>query len=251
MREIAANPAEWRGYLTLHPHDRTAYREMAADPHHDFDGGRTVLRLRGERFRAQHGAGEDMPVSRPPPALGADGVAVPGLRQQTHDSTAPAYDAQHEIGSHFENSYSSHGGGVAVMQENYHRYSRGTGYTASDAFLHQWGSEEAQTRGEVPTPAGAGPAESLTRLPERIYRQNISNARAREVIDEHAPEQGAMAFAAGTPGYEALLRTDNGKSTANAVSDFNRLGGRQATIHTVTAIRAGRNTHLRFDVAHE
>ncbi|MEV6231383.1 DnaJ domain-containing protein, partial [Saccharopolyspora shandongensis] len=138
-----------------------------------------------------------------------------------------------ESGGHFHNLYGrDDAGSVAVMMENYR--ARGERYTASEAFIHQWSKAEALFNGvtkareidkRAPKVFGrtTTPEDVPDRLPDTIFRQNISGPVAKEVFGNLLAGGSGVDFVARDGVYAEVMRTVNGKSTRNIVDTFNEL----------------------------
>ncbi|MFG2226165.1 hypothetical protein [Streptomyces sp. NPDC048644] len=209
-------------------------------------------------------------------ALTTFGRPLPGRDQMYDmDETTPDYE-EHPThptskaplsGGHFHNLYGRDGqGSVAVMMENYRAPQEK--YTASEAFIHQWsqavalfektvGKSDGQLK-KLATKAlqeSTGPADVPDKLPDSIFRQNISGEEAKEALGRLMPEgKDDLEFTAGDATYDQILTTVNGKSTKNIVSTFNELkrhaGGNGSFRITGGGLRrdASGNFQLRFDV---
>ncbi|WP_158835912.1 hypothetical protein [Streptomyces sp. NRRL S-350] len=141
------------------------------------------------------------------------------------------------------------------MMENY-RYPPEE-YTASEAFIHQWSRAVAMFNAnafskamlKVPTK----PEDVPDRLPDSIFRQNVSGPAAKETLGGLFPEGAdTVTFQENDPTYEKVLATVNGKSTRNMVSTFNEIKGlpdnRKFRISGGAITRVQGNFQLRFDV---
>ncbi|WP_217246236.1 hypothetical protein [Streptomyces sp. AC602_WCS936] len=203
-------------------------------------------------------------------ALTELGRAIPEqlveMEEQTADYKPNATDSvggEPEAGGRFQNLYGrDEHGSVAVMMENYR--SKQEKYTASEAFVHQWSRASALFdggEGIKPKPAtkelGArtDPGQVPDRLPDSVYRQNISGPQAKETLNSLLPEgQSELTFTEqDQKTYEAVMRTVNGKSTLNIVRTFNELHGLKGkSAHRITGGRVKRdgdgNFQLRFDI---
>ncbi|WP_395574117.1 hypothetical protein [Streptomyces sp. BK79] len=206
-------------------------------------------------------------------ALTELGRAIPGqlvqLEEQTGDYEPNAKDSmggEPEAGGRFQNLYGrDEHGSVAVMMENYR--SKKEKYTASEAFIHQWSRANAlfESGGPVKSKAATkelgnrtDPGRLPDRLPDSIFRQNVSGPRAKEVLNALLPEgRSELSFTAqgDRAAYDAVMATVNGKSTLNIVRTFNELHGLSGTAaHRITGGRVKRdgngNFQLRFDITH-
>lgn len=168
------------------------------------------------------------------PALSAFGRAIPeqlvDLEEQSANYKVDSEDPQGKppvSGGRFENLYGrDEQGSLAVMMENYRN--SGEEYTASEAFIHQWSRAVAMFNAKdfktamlkVPTKVEDVP----DRLPDSIFRQNISGPEAKKALGELVPEGAdSVAFAANDETYGKVLATVNGKSTKNIVTTFNEI----------------------------
>jgi hypothetical protein len=206
-------------------------------------------------------------------ALTELGRALPGqlvqLEEQTADYEPNAKDSvggEPESGGRFQNLYGrDEHGSVAVMMENYR--SKKEKYTASEAFIHQWSRANALFEGGGPVKRGPAtkelgkrtdPSRLPDRLPDSIFRQNISGPKAKEVLNALLPAgKSELSFTAqgDRAAYDAVMATVNGKSTLNIVRTFNELHGLAGTAaHRITGGRVKRdgngNFQLRFDITH-
>ncbi|MEU4178026.1 hypothetical protein [Streptomyces sp. NPDC026589] len=197
------------------------------------------------------------------PALTAFGRAVPenlvDLEEETSDYTPDSENPQGkapEAGGRFENLYGRDADGtLAVMMENYR--SPEEGYTASEAFIHQWSravvmfNEDVfnKTMLKVPTK----PEDVPDRLPDSIFRQNVSGDGAKKTLGALFTEgTDTVTFQENDPIYKEVLKTVNGKSTNNIVRTFNEIKGlpeaQKFRISGGAITRVQGNFQLRFDV---
>ncbi|NUQ97860.1 MAG: lonely Cys domain-containing protein [Streptomyces sp.] len=208
------------------------------------------------------------------PALKTSGAALPERFVEIEDSTVGYTPAEEnpeanvpQSGGRFVNLFGRYDDGttLAVMAENYR--APGEGFTAADAFVHQWSTATSVLVGDklsaknlskkitadLQRPLSA--ADVPDRLPDRIYRQNISGARAKKVLNEVLGEDmSTIQFALGDAAHEKVLETVNGKSTLNIVRTFNELKGHASDdAHLITGGTLLRdsngNFQLRFDIA--
>ncbi|MER6273800.1 lonely Cys domain-containing protein [Streptomyces sp900105755] len=206
-------------------------------------------------------------------ALTAAGADIPPRFVQIEDVTV-GYTPTEEngeanaplSGAKFMNSYgrTDDGTTLAVMGENYR--APGEAFTAADAFIHQWSTAHPLLAGEkLPAKKLAvavgkdldrakSAADLPERLPDRIYRQNISGPAAKKALGGLLDaETSTRQFTAGDEAYEQVLRTVNGKSTDNIVKTFNELKGYSGDdAHLITGgalFRDGNgNFQLRFEI---
>ncbi|MFF6929136.1 hypothetical protein [Streptomyces californicus] len=196
-------------------------------------------------------------------ALTAFGRAIPRdlaeMDEQSADYTADSDSPQSkppEAGGRFANLYGrDDDGSLAVMMENYR--SREEKYTASEAFIRQWSRAVAMFnaggfhKGALKVPTK--PEDVPDRLPDSIFRQNVSGDAAKETLGALIPEGAdTVTFQENDAIYQSVLKTVNGKSTMNIVRTFNQikhLAGDQAFRISGGAIkRVQGNFQLRFDV---
>ncbi|MER5794215.1 lonely Cys domain-containing protein [Streptomyces sp. NPDC001980] len=206
-------------------------------------------------------------------ALTAAGVDIPPRFVQIEDVTVGYTPAEENgeanaplSGAKFMNSYgrTDDGTTLAVMGENYR--APGEGFTAADAFIHQWSTAHVLLAGEklsakkLATAVGKdlerpkSAADLPERLPHRIYRQNISGPAAKKALGGLLDaETSTRRFTAGDESFEQVLRTVNGKSTNNIVKTFNELKGYSGDdAHLITGGALFRdsngNFQLRFEI---
>jgi len=232
--------------------------------------GVTVQRARppaGERLKAygeaMEGGTRSTAKAKRSPALSAFGRPIPAnlvdLEEQSTNYAADPDNPQGNVpqaGGRFENLYGQdEEGTLAVMMENYRN--PGEEYTASEAFVHQWSRAVAmfnanafgKTMLKVPTT----PEDVPDRLPDSIFRQNISGSAAKETLGELFPVGvDTVTFQENDPTYEKVLATVNGKSTRNMVSTFNEIKAlpddQKFRISGGAITRVQGNFQLRFDV---
>ncbi|MER5814529.1 hypothetical protein [Streptomyces californicus] len=201
-------------------------------------------------------------------ALTAFGRAIPRdlaeMDEQSADYTADSDSPQSkppEAGGRFANLYGrDDDGSLAVMMENYR--SREEKYTASEAFIHQWSRAVAMFNAGGFDKGGFGkgalkvptkPEDVPDRLPDSIFRQNVSGDAAKETLGALIPEGAdTVTFQENDAIYQSVLKTVNGKSTMNIVHTFNQIkhlaGDREFRISGGAIKRVQGNFQLRFDV---
>ncbi|NEA08850.1 hypothetical protein G3I27_11750 [Streptomyces sp. SID10692] len=207
--------------------------------------------------------GRSVSEARRSPALTAFGRAIPqnlvDMDEQSADYTPDSDSPQSkppEAGRRFANLYGrDDDGSLAVMMENYR--SREEKYTASEAFIHQWSRAVAMfnaggfDKGALKVPTK--PEDVPDRLPDSIFRQNVSGDAAKETLGALIPEGAdTVTFQENDAIYQSVLKTVNGKSTMNIVHTFNQIkhlaGDREFRISGGAIKRAQGNFQLRFDV---
>jgi hypothetical protein len=179
-------------------------------------------------------------------------------------------------GGRFKNAFAKDGAEyVALMMENYRAGKEK--YTASDAFLVQWGAvhqvlgsdqtdkneikNEIKIKNEMKriiADLKAKEAQEAWKyytawlpatLPKSIYRQNISSDKAKEVLEKIFEKQTYELTADDLE--EVLTETPNGKSTRNIVKTFNEVTGQAYRITGGALRRNAGNFQLRFDIGKE
>ncbi|WP_405662552.1 hypothetical protein OG379_13945 [Streptomyces sp. NBC_01166] len=219
-------------------------------------------------------------------ALKAFGREVPGemieIGEESQDYKADPQDASGKPplrGGAFKNLFGKDdGGSFAVMMENY-RQSKDTedpetgevvpppAYTASDVFLNQWtaadsvlGTSGGLSGGALNKKVKGALAEEKTasagipdKLPDRIYRQNISGEQAKKTLGGILGDKSKVSFPEDSDEYRQMMGTVNGKSTLNTVQTYNKVKGlppeRAYFISGGELTKdAGGNFHISFDV---
>ncbi|CAM5463581.1 hypothetical protein SCALM49S_09204 [Streptomyces californicus] len=207
--------------------------------------------------------GRSVSEARRSPALTAFGRAIPqnlvDMDEQSADYTPDSDSPQSkppEAGGHFENLYGRNDdGALAVMMEN--DRSRDEKYTASEAFIHQWSRAVAMFNAGGLRQGGAQvltkPEDVPDRLPDSIFRQNVSGDAAKETLGALIPEGAdTVTFQENDTVYQSVLKTVNGKLTMNIVHTFNQIkhlaGDREFRISGGAIKRVQGDFQLRFDV---
>ncbi|WP_406148953.1 hypothetical protein [Streptomyces sp. NBC_01012] len=191
-------------------------------------------------------------------ALEAFGRTVPGdmieIGEESQDYKSDPQDASGKPplkGGAFKNLFGKDDEGTfAVMMENY-RQGKDTedpetgevnpapAYTASDAFLNQWsaadslgGSSGGRSSNDLNKTVKGALAENKTaatgipdKLPDRIYRQNISGKQAKETLGAILGDESRVSFVENSDKYDQMMKTVNGKSTLNTVRTYNEVKG--------------------------
>ncbi|MGW0779701.1 hypothetical protein [Streptomyces sp. NPDC002913] len=219
------------------------------------------------------------------PALNALGRTVPDrmieISEQSTDYKPDPTDSSGKpplAGGAFRNLFGKDdAGSFAVMMENY-RQSKDTvdpdtkeevkapAYTASDVFLNQWTAahsvlDEDGLKGNklnkkvkesltAPKDAATGTPD---KLPDQIYRQNISGAEAKKVLGGILGDRSRMTFTENSDDYKSVMATVNGKMTLNQVKTHNAVKGlppeREQFISGGELTRDDNgNFHMRFDI---
>ncbi|MEW2622948.1 hypothetical protein [Streptomyces sp. NPDC048106] len=212
-------------------------------------------------------------VAKNSPALAAFGEELPPKFIELDETTSNYVPDPEQpeakpplSGGHFKNVFGKDKDSdraVAVMMENYR--AKEEKYTASDAFIHQWSQAQqlldqedvSRSRLERQAAAALGNRTEVTdvpdRLPNSIYRQNVSGTAAKAVLGALLPEgKDTLTFKEGEDEFESVMGTVNGKSTLNIVRTFNQIkkdsGGPQYRIKGGGLRRVGENFQLRFDI---
>jgi hypothetical protein len=134
-----------------------------------------------------------------------------------------------------------HGGGevdAVVMMENFRELARP--FFASDAFFAQWlRVGNYQRLSELPTT-----------FPRFAYRNNISNEKLAEILIRMTGEKDYVDIEIGGIAYRELAETDNVKSTASILSDYNKINAlRGEQPSRISAMRIYRNgPAIRFEI---
>lgn len=224
-------------------------------------------------------------VAKRSSALSALGRKVPErmieISEQSTDYKPDPTDSSGKpplVGGAFKNLFGKDDdGSFAVMMENY-RQSKDTvdpdtgdevkapAYTASDVFLNQWtaASSVLDDDGLKGNKLNKAVKQSLTapkdaatgtpdKLPDQIYRQNISGAEAKKVLGGILGDRSRMTFTENSDDYRSVMATVNGKMTLNQVKTHNAVKGlppeREHFISggELTKDDNG-NFHMRFDI---
>ncbi|MFC7892308.1 hypothetical protein [Streptomyces sp. NPDC057381] len=227
----------------------------------------------GHYLDAMESGERDAMTARQSKAMAEMGRAIPQqlvqMEEQTADYEPNAEDSvggEPQAGGRFANLYGrDEHGSVAVMMENYR--SKQEKYTASEAFIHQWSRADALfgSGGPVNGKSAArelgkrtDPGQVPARLPDSIFRQNISGPKAKKVLGDLLPEgQSELSFTeqGDQETYNKVMNTANGKSTRNIVRTFNELHGLSGdAAHRISGGRVKRdgngNFQLKFDITH-
>jgi len=224
-------------------------------------------------------------TARNSPALKALGRAIPDrmieISERSTDYKPDPTDSSGKpplVGGAFSNLFGKDDdGSFAVMMENYRQskdtVDEDTGkeakapvYTASDVFLNQWTAahsvlDEDGLKGNrlnkkvkesltAPKDAATGTPD---KLPDHIYRQNISGPQAKAVLGAILGDRSKISFTENSDDYSRVMATVNGKMTLNQVKTHNAVKGlppeREHFISGGELTRDGNgNFHMRFDI---